>query len=94
MYKINCNGCDSSYIGETKRTARIRSGEHKRLSINPLRDSPFFKHISSTDHSSNFDNPDVLDIEPQYFRKITSEIVHINSPKNGINSQKDFEKLN
>ena len=83
-----------SYVGETKRTARIRSGEHKKQSINPLKDTPFFRHISSTDHSLNFDNPDVLDIEPHYFRRITSELVHINSQINGINIQKDFEKLN
>ena len=64
MYKINCNGCDSSYVGEINITARIRSGDHKIRSNNPLKDTPFFKHISFTDHSFNFDNPDVLDIEP------------------------------
>ena len=91
-YKINCNCCDSYYVGETKRTARIRSGEHKKQSINPLKGTPFFfRHISSTDHSFNFDNPDVSDIEPHYFRRITSELVHINSQKNGINIQKTLK---
>ena len=47
VYKINYNSCNSSYVGETKRTARIRSGEHKKQSINRLKDTPFFRHIFS-----------------------------------------------
>ena len=35
VYKINCNCCDSSHVGVTKRTARIRNSEDKKQSINP-----------------------------------------------------------
>ena len=94
IYKLQCLDCNASYVGETKRSLGTRVHEHSRDSKNPLKDTPIFRHISELDHNFDFDNPAILDTESNYFKRITSEMIHINSQVNGINIQEDFPKLN
>ena len=49
---------------------------------------------SNIGHFFDFNNAKLLDIESHYFWSLTSEMVHINAQNDGINMQKDFEKLN
>lgn len=94
VYKISCRNCPASYVGQTKRCLGTRIAEHRRASTKPQLDTPIFKHILETDHSFNFEKPEVLDIEVNYFRRTTSEMIHINAQTSGVNIKEDFEKLN
>ena len=66
---------------------------HEKQSIIVYKDTPFFTHIYNFGHSFDFDHDKILDIESHYFRRLTSEMVHINIQNNAINIQKDFKKL-
>ena len=59
-----------------------------------LKNTPFFNHIYQEEHRFDFKNPDILDIEQDYFRRLASESVHINTQINGITIRQDFEKMN
>ena len=94
VYKIGCMDCNNSYVGQSKRSLGTRVGEHSRDSIKPLKNTPFFNQVFQEDHQFDFKNPDILDVEQDYFRRLTAESVHINTQINGINIKQDFEKMN
>ena len=72
---------DVSYFNECKRSIGVRVGEHRRGSKKPLKDTPFLNHIFNTNHSFDFDGARILDIEPHYYRRITSDLVNIHAPR-------------
>jgi len=47
------------------------------------------------EHSHTFDwkNTQILDTEPNYFKRLISEMLHIKEQPNGINTQTDTEFL-
>ena len=94
VYKLSCNDCDATYIGETKRSLGTRVTEHKRDSKKPTKNTPIFRHIFENNHSFNFDEPKILDFEQNYFKRIASEFVHIGFQAKSINIKEDINKLN
>lgn len=49
VYKIFCNYCNSSYVGQTKRKLRTRLKEHKaNIKLDPSKHSVLTEHIKST----------------------------------------------
>ncbi|KYM95378.1 hypothetical protein ALC62_13978 [Cyphomyrmex costatus] len=44
-------------------------------------------------HNFNWDEVDILDIEPSYSKRLISEMIHIKKQKNGINKQNDTDSL-
>ena len=88
MYKIFCNDCDASYVGDAKRVLEVRTDEHKKHSTNA--NTSFFIHrTANVGYSFDF-----LDKEFHYYRRLNSEMVHINTQNNGSNMQSDFDELN
>lgn len=71
MWSTNCRAkdCDASYVGQTKRQLKTRVKEHKS---NTKLDSnkPFVisEHIISFNHSIDWENVEILDIEHNYFK--------------------------
>ena len=55
VYKVNCNDCNASYVGESKRGIGVRVPEHKNNSKKDHKETPFFKHMISTEHTFNFE---------------------------------------
>jgi len=51
------------------------------------------EHITKFNHSFNWDNAKILDIESKYFKRITSEMIHIKEQKAGLNLNSDTEML-
>jgi len=95
VYKLSCKDCDASYIGQTKRQLKTRIKEHKsNIKLDPNKISVISEHINSFNHSFNWDNIKILDVEHNYFKRLTSEIIHIKEQKTGINLQTDSELLN
>jgi len=84
VYKILCNDCDASYVGQTKRQLETRVKEHsnnlKSLSSNPL---IITEHILQ--HSRSFDW-EILDNESNYYKRSVSEMLHIKEQSNGLSA--------
>ena len=49
--------------------------------------------MSDAEHAFDFNGSQILDIEHNYCRRITSELVNIHAQKNPINIQQDLDKL-
>jgi len=94
IYKIKCNDCDATYVGQTKRQLRTRIREHKNnVKQDRSKHSVISEHITKFRHSFNWDNVKVLDIESKYYKRITSEMIHIKEQSVGLNLNSDTELL-
>ena len=70
VYKIDCNDCNSCYIGQSSRYLKIRVNEHKRDCKNKNEKSALGEHTIDTDHSFNFDKVQILDIENNKYKRL------------------------
>ena len=94
VYKISCDDCEASYVGQTKRKLSTRLYKH----ISDIR-----KNIGSatfiTDHRINFDyyfkwnEVKILGCESLYNKRLVSVMIHIRRQKQGLNKQNDTEFL-
>ena len=71
VYKIACNDCTSTYVGETERRLRARVSEHHRAS------SPVGHHTSFHNHNIDENSVTVLHKESDWFRRGVAEAIHI-----------------
>ena len=78
------------YIGESKRPLHNRLQEHEAAKI----ESVVTKHMRDYGHTFNFKNTKILDNEPNYKKRIFSEMIHICNNKNSINKKEDIKSLN
>jgi len=51
------------------------------------------EHKINNNHEFNWDNPEILDKEKYYYRRLKSEMINIKSQKNALNMQSDIELL-
>jgi len=51
------------------------------------------EHRLEKNHEFDWDNPEILDREKYYYRRLISEMINIKSQKNTINTQSDIELL-
>ena len=94
IYKICCNDCDATYIGQTKRQLGTRVKEYKNnIRLDPSKHSVVTEHIIKENHSFDWDNTRILDIEKNFYKRLISETIHIKEQKNSINLNKDTELL-
>ena len=54
VYKLQCNDCDTIYIGETSRCLQIRAKEHQQSFNTNSHTSHFAKHLLDNKHHSDF----------------------------------------
>jgi len=94
VYKINCNDCNASYVGQTKRQLSTRIKEHsnnyKSIAAKP---SVITQHMLDFSHTFNWNNIKILDTEANYYKRLVSEMLYIKEQTNGINTQTDTELL-
>ena len=64
MYKIKCEECEATYVGETERSLKARFSEHRRPSSTT---SEVAKHIHSNqpEHTVKLDNTEIPDNRTQ-----------------------------
>ncbi|XP_071575678.1 uncharacterized protein [Temnothorax nylanderi] len=78
--------CDASYVGQTKRQLRTRIKEHKaNIKLDASKHSVVSEHIIRSDHSFDWDNVRILEVEHNYKKRLTAEMIHIKEQPNGIN---------
>jgi len=94
VYKISCNNCNASYVGQTKRQLKTRINEHmKNIALDESKHSVITKHILDKNHTFNWQNTKILDFESNYFKRLISEMIHIKTQENSLNSIDDIECL-
>ena len=94
VYKIQCNDCDASYVGQTRRLLKTRISEHR----NDIRKSTgnrsvISEHRTLHSHDFNWDNVKILDSEMYFNKRLISEMLFIKLQSNSLNSQTDTEFL-
>jgi len=90
IYKLFCNNCDATYVGQTKRQLRTRLKEHKNnFKQDRSKHSVISEHIIKYNHSFDWDNTKIMDQESKYFKRIVSEMIHIKEQKAGLNLNSD-----
>jgi len=94
VYKIFCNNCNASYVGQTKRQLKTRINEHvKNIVQNESKHSVITKHILGKNHTFDWLNVKILDFENNYFKRLVSEMIYMKTQSNGLNSMDDIECL-
>ncbi|XP_046466612.1 uncharacterized protein [Neodiprion pinetum] len=94
VYKIPCNQCNMSYIGQTSRQLHTRITEHKR-NIHEHEDNytALTRHAIDFDHSFNYSQASIIDVEPLYYNRLLLEICNIVAHPNSVNRKQDIEHL-
>ncbi|KAJ8672244.1 hypothetical protein QAD02_003503 [Eretmocerus hayati] len=93
VYRICCKDCDASYVGESKRSARVRVKEHLGYTKGMDEKYVINKHMKRNNHEFDFESVDILDVEKNWHRRILSEMVHIRLQSNPINIKEDTHNL-
>jgi len=94
VYKISCQDCEASYIGQTKRQLKTRINEHIS-DINKKSGSPSVtsNHRLEFGHEFKWNDTKILDLEPSYHKRLISEMVHIKKQHKSLNKQSDTDLL-
>ncbi|XP_046491078.1 uncharacterized protein [Neodiprion pinetum] len=94
VYKIPCSQCNMSYIGQTSRQLHTRITEHKR-NIHEHEDNytALTRHAIDFDHSFNYSQASIIDVEPLYYNRLLLEMCNIVAHPNSVNRKQDIEHL-
>jgi len=72
VYKISCNDCDASYVGQTGRMLKTRISEHQNhIRRNTSTTFVITNHRVHHDHEFGWNNVEVLDVERFYYKRIS-----------------------
>jgi len=94
VYQLNCQNCNASYVGQTKRALSIRVNEHRsHITRNSSQQSVITDHRLLYKHDFDWDNVQILDEEKNYNKRLISEMIFIKKQKFGLNAQTDTELL-
>ena len=87
VYEIDCSNCQAVYFGESKRSLKSRSDEHKRSVKNCDCDkNEIAKHRWEADHNFNWDQKEVIDRESRLIPRKIKETIHSLKNPNHINN--------
>jgi len=94
VYKINCQNCNASYVGQTKRALSVRVDEHRsHITRNSSQQSVITEHRLLYKHDFDWNNVQILDEKTNYNKRLISEMIFIKKQKHGLNAQTDTELL-
>ena len=86
VYKVPCKECHQTYIGEAKRTLKVRLGEHKQA---VKRDDPqngIAVHAHESNHIIDWDGVRVKRSDMTgYWERRTTEAIHIKLSEKTMN---------
>jgi len=92
VYKLNCNNCEATYVGQTKRQLKTRIVEHR----NHIKRNTSI-HSVITDHriisEFDWDNVEILNVERNLNKRLISEMISIKSQRKSLNLQTDTDSL-
>ena len=76
VYKIKCEECEATYVGETERSLKARFSEHRRPS-STTSEVAKHKHTDQPEHTEELDNTEILTTEPRWFERGVKEAIYI-----------------
>ena len=79
VYRIACNDCDATYVGETERKLNTRFKEHHRSS------SPVGQHMEDRRHSVDETSVSVLHKESDWYRRGVAEAIFVQQESPSLN---------
>ncbi|EFN61751.1 hypothetical protein EAG_05118, partial [Camponotus floridanus] len=86
IYKIECDNCDASYVGQTGRKLITRINEHrKNINYNTRSQSVITEHKLNYNHEFKWNEVKILDKETFYNKRIISEMLFIKRQTNSLN---------
>jgi hypothetical protein len=93
VYKINCEECSSTYIGQTKRRLKDRVKEHKDVNsvVAGVGVSGVADHVLNTLHQIDWNNIKVLDSDSHRLSREIKESIYINKYNPDLNRKGGFE---
>lgn len=92
IYRIKCNDCLETYIGETGRTAKIRVKEHAAHAKNGRFDmSAAADHALNKAHHLDWEKVEIIDQEKRLMNRRVKEALWIHAEKNNMNRDKGLE---
>ena len=77
VYEVPCKGCDKRYIGETKRTLKVRLGEHKQAVKRGDPKNGIAVHAHESQHAIDWEGARVKRYVSGYWQRRTSEAIQI-----------------
>ncbi|KAG5321378.1 IPYR pyrophosphatase, partial [Pseudoatta argentina] len=78
VYKISCDDCEASYVGQTKRRLSTRLQEHiSDIKKNTGSPTVITDHRINFDHNFKWNDVRILDCESSYNKRLVSEMIHI-----------------
>jgi len=90
IYKLNCNNCEATYVGQTKRQLKTRIIEHRNyIKRNTSTHSVIIDHRIISDHDFDWDNVEILDVERNLNKRLIFEMINNKSQNKGLNLQTD-----
>jgi len=94
VYKICCNDCNASYVGQTGRLLKTRIAEHRNHTRwNAPSVSVTANHVMHHNHDIDWNNVAVPNVEKYYHKRLVSEMLHIKRQRNVLNLQTDTNCL-
>lgn len=91
VYRIYCNDCEASYVGQTKIKISTRINEHKKMY--PSQAFIVSEYSLLIAYNFNWDNAEILGSEHSYYKRLISESLHIQLQIFSLNVAQDFDRL-
>ena len=88
VYELQCENCDSLYVGETQRSLKVRYKEHSRLR-SPV--TAVGEHKREKGHDFPPSNIKILDSEEQWLRRRVKEALFIKERNPNLNRDRGME---
>ena len=87
VYRLTCQECEASYIGETERALKQRLKEHQKDS------SPVGHHMGYNKHKVDSQNIRIVDRDSRWFQGSVREAIQIRSRSPTFNRDRDRHNL-
>ena len=85
VYEVPCKDCSKTYIGETKRTLKIRLSKHKQAVKRGDRNNGIAVHAHESHHSIDWDGAKVKRTVSNYWQRIAMEAIQIRTSGQTMN---------
>ena len=88
VYQIPCNNCDHEYMGESKKTLKVRMTEHRQAMKMSDPNNGIAVHVAKTQHSIDWSGAKVVRITQGYWERGTMEAIEIRRSRRSMNLDK------
>ena len=85
VYEVPCKECYLTYIGETRRTLKVRIGEHKQAVKRGNPRNRIVVHAHQSQHAIDWDGAKVKRSVSVYWKRRTTEAIHIRLSVGSVN---------